>query len=358
MIRLFAQERFQEVRRIVALGLSTYGDSLIQSDWTAMRIACICSTKNEGDIIESFVRLNGRICTSFFFVDESTDNTREILARLSKEGYDLKFLEVAEGGYNQPKPTKAYLSLVGSEYSPDWIFLLDADEFIVADDKEKLFQEMKGIPPDTYLSAEWKTYVPVSLDYFSSTSPLSDCFALRKDKGEIYRKISFPGQIVDNMIPTPGNHGASSMKGGPLREQASNSYYLAHFPVRSAEQIMVKNLIAAHNLSTRVDALKGEGFHVFPILQQIRDRNYRLTLADLGNIAANYGCTVQRPTPSIEDEIDRGNNPNLETELRYAALARIDVVARLDSEIERLSMELRKTRLRPKSASWFRWFSR
>jgi Glycosyl transferase family 2 len=323
-----------------------------------MRIACICSTKNEGDIIEAFVRLNGRICTSFFFVDESTDNTREILANLVKERYDVNYLAVAEGGYNQPNPTKAYLSLVRREHSPDWIFLLDADEIIVADDKEKLIQEMKDIPPATYLSAEWKTYVPITLDYFESKNPLSECFALRKEKGESYRKISLPGPIADNMIPTPGNHAAKSLRGAPLSEQAAKSYYLAHFPVRSAEQIVVKNLIATHNLTTRIDAGEDEGIHVRPILQLIRRRNYLLTLADLGNIAVNYGFSNQRPTPRIEDEIDRQANLKLATELRYADLARINVVARLDSEIERLSLELRKTKLRRNSPFWFRWLSR
>ena len=323
-----------------------------------MRIACICSTKNEGDIIEAFVRLNGRFCTSFFFVDESTDSTREILAKLMNEGYDLNYLAVAEGGYNQPKPTKAYLSLVRKQYNPDWIFLLDADEFIVADDKENLLREMKDIPPGTYLAAEWRTYVPVTLDYFGSTSPLSECFAPRKEKGEIYRKISFPGRIVDNLIPTVGNHTAKSRSGKPLGEQRAKSYHLAHFPVRSVEQIVVKNLIATHNLAARIDAAADEGIHVRPILQLIRKRSYRLTLEDLSNIAINYGCASQRSTPNIEDEIDRQPSPQLETGLRYSDLSRIDVVARLDSEIERLSTELRETRLRRKSASRFRWFSR
>jgi hypothetical protein len=323
-----------------------------------MKIACICSTKNEGDIIEAFVRLNGRFCTAFFFVDESTDNTREILARLAKEGYDLRYLAPVAGGYNQPRPTKAYLSSVCKEYSPDWIFLLDADEFILVDDKERLFQEMRDIPPATYLTAEWKTYIPVSLDYFESTSPLSECFALRKDKGEIFRKISIPGRIASNLIPTPGNHTANSLRGARFKKRAAKSYHLGHFPVRSVDQIVVKNLIATHNLTTRIDAEDGEGFHVLPILQLIRSRNYRLTLADLGNIAVNYGCTNQRPTPRIEDEIDRRVNPKLETELRYLDLAKIDVLARLDAEIERLSMEIRKANLRRKSAFPFRWLSR
>ena len=136
-----------------------------------MKIVCICSTKNEGDIIEAFIRLNGRICDSFFFADDSSDNTRQIIGLLAKEGYDLNYLPKSEGGYNQPHPTKTYLSAVGRKLNPDWIFLLDADEMIVASSKDDLLQEMQDIPPDTYLAAEWKTYVPVKLAYFDTVSP-------------------------------------------------------------------------------------------------------------------------------------------------------------------------------------------
>ncbi|MGD0230768.1 MAG: glycosyltransferase family 2 protein [Syntrophorhabdales bacterium] len=306
-----------------------------------MIIACICSTKNEGDIIEAFVRLNARICNSFFFIDESSDNTREIIALLVKEGYDLNYLPKSEGGYNQPNPTKAYLSRVKRTINPDWIFLLDADEIIVAPDKEKLLQEIQNIQPNTYLAAEWKTYVPTTLNYFDSTSPLSECFRLRKDKREIFKKVSIPGRIVDNIITTTGNHSAKSLNGTTIREQSAKSYHLAHFPVRSAEQIIVKNLIATHMLTSRVDRAKGEGFHVFPIFHMIRNRNYTLTIDDLTNIAIDYSCS-ESPKSCISDELDLEDNLELKTELLYLNLGRINVVARLDSEIERLSMEIRR----------------
>ena len=88
-----------------------------------MKIAAICSTKNEGDIVEAFVRLNAKICTSFFFADDSTDNTRAILTRLGGEGYDINLLPrlVSEGAHNQPAASQLYLShvaeVIGRYYS-------------------------------------------------------------------------------------------------------------------------------------------------------------------------------------------------------------------------------------------------
>ena len=309
-----------------------------------MNIACICSTKNEADVIEAFVRLNGRVCNSFFFVDESSDNTREIIDLLAREGYDLRYLTKSEGGYNQPGPTKAYLSSVKKLVNPDWIFLLDADEILIAPDKNKLLAEMKDIPSRTYLAAEWKTYVPTTLGFADSRSPLSECFALRKDQGEPYKKVSVPGRIVDDVITTPGNHTIRFLDGSTIREQVAKSYYLAHFPVRSAEQIVVKNLIATHNLRARVDTEKGEGIHVSPVFNTIRRRGYKLSLEDLRRLAINYGSGDESSKFVREDQLDFSASDELRTELRYSELARIDVVARLDSEIERLSMELKKRR--------------
>jgi hypothetical protein len=234
--------------------------------------------------------------------------------------------------------------------NPDWIFLLDADEIIVAADQEKLFQEMQNIPPNTFLSAGWKTYVPTTLNYFESTSPLSECFGLREEKGYVYRKVSIPGRIANNILTIPGNHSAKSLNRSIIREQFAQSYYLAHFPVRSVEQIIVKNLIAAHNHATRFAAVSGESGHVFPIFHQLRNSDYNLTQEALANIAIHYACDDQSPVTGIPDKLDLRDNLNLKTELRFLNLGRINVIERLDYEIERLSKQIRMDKER------FLWF--
>ena len=306
-----------------------------------MKIACICSTKNEGDIIEAFVRLNGRFCDSFFFVDESTDKTREILALLSNEGYDIRFLPRPQSGHNQPNSTKILISAVVRSVNPDWIFLLDADEIIIAKDKIALLEEMASVPPNTYLVAPWKTFVPTSPGYFKSTNPLEECFAARKERGEPFMKASIPSSIASDAIPTAGNHTVISAVGETMRDQRSQTYYLAHFPVRSSDQIVVKNLLAMHNLMSRSDALPGEGFHVFSLAERIRSCNYKLKLEDLQNMALNYACAEPISPASVKSELETQDEPMLKTELAYPELGRIHPMARLDLEIERLSKELR-----------------
>ena len=44
-----------------------------------MRIVIVSTTKNEEDIIKSFVHHNGCLLDAFFFLDASTDSTRKIL---------------------------------------------------------------------------------------------------------------------------------------------------------------------------------------------------------------------------------------------------------------------------------------
>jgi len=308
-----------------------------------MKIACICSTKNEGDIIEAFVRLNGRICDSFFFVDESTDNTREIIRLLVEEGYDLNFLPKPRSGHNQPNSTRTLIAAVIRHAKPDWIFLLDADEIILAKSRNALVEEMMQVSPGTYLAAPWKTYVPTNLGYFESESPLSECFASRKENGEPFKKISFSGSLAADIVPAAGNHSGISQVGAIIVEQAASSYQLAHFPVRSPEQIIVKNLIAMHNFMARADALKSEGTHVYPVADLIRTRNYKLTLDDIQNMAINYASAVPQ-SPITANALDYQDEPELKTHLNYLDLGRINAIARLDSEIERLSIELRLIR--------------
>jgi hypothetical protein len=306
-----------------------------------MKIACICSTKNEGDIIEAFVRLNGRVCDTFFFADESTDNTREILGLLSKEGYDIHFLPRPQSGHNQPNSTKILISAVVRSMHPDWIFLLDADEIIVVNDRLALFKEMAKTSSNVYLTAPWITFVPTTLNFFESNDPLFECFAPRKERGESFRKASVPGSLASDAIPTAGNHTVISAVGAPIQERRAQSYYLAHFPVRSSDQIVVKNLIAMHNLMSRTDALKGEGFHVFSIADQIRSRNYQLTLEDIQIMALNYSCPEPLSPVSISSELEPQYESQLSAQLKYRELGRIQAMARLDLEIERLSKELR-----------------
>lgn len=317
-----------------------------------MRTAAICSTKNEADIIEAFVRLNAKVCDAFFFADDSTDHTRTIIDRLADEGYELHYLPrvVSEGEHNQPHASQLHLTYVADLLNPDWIFFLDADEIIVADDKASVIEEISELEPSSYLAAAWHTYVPASLGYFSADSPLSECFAPRAETEPIYTKVSIPGPLARVVSTTAGNHGVTSLIGLRPSEVPARSYFLAHFPVRSVEQIVVKNLIATHNLASRPNALAGEGAHVRPVLEAIRERAYQLTLDDLLAIANGYAM----PTASAPARAARP--PVLDSRFacpwKYRDLAHIDVVARLDVEIERYAAELRRARERLRSSPW------
>lgn len=317
-----------------------------------MTIAAICATKNEADIIEAFVRLNAKVCDAFFFADDSTDGTPAILDRLAGEGYTIHRLPrlVHQGEHNQPRTSQLHLTHVADVMSPDWIFFLDADEIIVAEDKARLVDEIRGLDPASYLAAPWRTYVPASSEYFAAESPLSECFAPREEAGPVYTKVSIPGRLARVVSATAGNHGVTSLVGAPLTEVRARSYFLAHFPVRSSEQIVVKNLIATHNLAARPNAFSGEGSHVRPVLDAIRQRGYRLSLDDLRAIAGGYALAA--PAAAPRETLAPVRDPRFACPWTYRDLARIDVVARLDAELERYAADLRRTRDRLRSASW------
>jgi hypothetical protein len=60
----------------------------------------------------------------------------------------------------------------------------------------------------------------------------------------------------------------------------------------------------------------------------------------LANIAIDYACGDQMPKSGILDELDQRNSFKLKTELKYLHLGKINVMARLDSEIEMLSRQI------------------
>jgi hypothetical protein len=66
----------------------------------------------------------------------------------------------------------------------------------------------------------------------------------------------------------------------------------------------------------------------------------------LANIAINYACDDQSPKSGIFDELDLRDNLNLKTELRYLNFGRINVIERLDYEIEMLSKQIKKEKER------------
>lgn len=93
------------------------------------RLVMTILVKNEADIIEANIRTHAALGVDAFVVmdNDSTDGTREILAKLQNE-FELLIID-EKGQYNQAKWMKRLANIAKNGLKADWVINNDADEF-------------------------------------------------------------------------------------------------------------------------------------------------------------------------------------------------------------------------------------
>lgn len=110
----------------------------------------IAMVKNEADVIEAFVRHNLAFMDALAIVDnDSVDDTREILVQLQRRGLPIILLDDPVVGHFQAEIMTAVYRRMVPIFRPRFVFLLDADEFIVASSRKALYQQLRAMRPGT-----------------------------------------------------------------------------------------------------------------------------------------------------------------------------------------------------------------
>jgi hypothetical protein len=121
----------------------------------------ISMVKNEADIIEAFVRHNLAFMDALVIIDnDSADSTREMLVQLQQEGQPIILFDAPVMGYFQAEIVTAAYRNVVPKFKPRFVFLLDADEFIVTSSREALYGQLRAMRPGTQAQYCWRTYIP------------------------------------------------------------------------------------------------------------------------------------------------------------------------------------------------------
>jgi hypothetical protein len=305
-----------------------------------MRLVGATVVRDAADIIEPFVRHNLTLLDQMAIVDHgSCDGTSEILAALAAERLPISVARSDTPALHLSRPMNRLVRHVFSRTDAEWVFPLDADEFLKVESREELVATCAAIPPDGHLVLPWLTYVP-RFDAGADVLPQLRSARRVAQQRHGFEKVAVgrafanaAGQrlgkgyhAVEGEPPSSGvNAGVKSSAGGPA---------LAHVPIRSARQFIAKFATGWLSAVASGTLQGGEAFHWREAFAHLR-AGRPVDKLQLEAFALNYGVPRERWLPSTEIELL--DDPFLaNVELRYSQLKLDDPLAIVLNVAERL----------------------
>ena len=229
-----------------------------------MILVGIAETKDEQDIIEPWVRHNMVLLDKLTIVDDSQDKTYAILQSLATEFQGRIGLErqVEFGDFQARRTTE----LFHKSREADFVFPLDADEFLGVTTRVELEQQLQKIPLGGVGNMPWCTFVvtPDTIEACAQDPPKG--FQYRR-----YAELPLHWKVVVRMEGLDwashwigvGNHDCRSPKGTAPGVELSE-LPLLHFPLRNREQMVAKTILrwisaSAANPTMRIN---GGAWHI------------------------------------------------------------------------------------------------
>jgi hypothetical protein len=206
-----------------------------------MKIASVTVIRHDGDIIEEFVRHVAQFVDEIFIYDNvSLDAAPDVLRSLQAEGLPIVVVDCDGIALGRDADVNDVVRDAWEQTDAEFMALLDADEFIVADSREAFEAELALLPAGTHASLAWKTYVPTVTDPQAEPRTLARIrhrlLQEQVDEEKVVLSRSFADDPHARVML--GSHGAFGSKAVRL-----TGAHLAHFPVRSLQQIQAKVLL-------------------------------------------------------------------------------------------------------------------
>ena len=287
-----------------------------------MRCVSVSVVKNEADVIEAMVRHNAQFLDHMTIIDNgSTDGTLQILTALREEGLPIDLRVDPSLGHMQTTIINQFVN------GPDcdrtgFVFFLDGDEFLSCD--REAFHGVLATRPASFAMA-WKTYVPTPKDQRRDPNVVTRITHARRREppGFAYAKAVLSPADAGPVSVRAGSHGLRGMKLVP-----HPVIRLAHFPVRSVQQIACKALLGAWNIQLRGRG-RQEALQWFELAEKIRAGGLP-SAADLQRLGASYAA--DRPMRLMADPLV---TPDPFT-LRYGGMAKDPLLSGLIDFVDQL----------------------
>ena len=270
-----------------------------------MRLFGVAMARNEADVIEAFVRHNLSVLDGLAIVDHgSLDGTAEILAKLQAENLPLRVERDDRPEYFQSEQMTALARDTLAREQADFVFALDADEFLKCPSRPTLDRALADVPSGTHAVAHWLTYVPEKFEAAAfGQSHLR--WRLGAERRTLYKVIVGRGLVARAAdVVVMGNHHVSDpahAEPPPHARLRADVVAIAHCPVRSRAQLESKIVVGylAHLASGPVR--RDLAFHWRRLYEELRAGGV-LTPSRLREIACNYGLqpSLWRPADAID----------------------------------------------------------
>ena len=268
-----------------------------------MKLVAVSVVKNEADIIEAFVRHNQTCVDEHLIFDhDSTDGTREILLQLVRDGLPLRLFTGDALGKLQLSRTHHLCRLAFNEHGADWVLPLDGDELINVENRATLESELGSGDSAGPKCLPLLNYSSTTADDPAEMNPVRRI--QHRPAGAVTTfKVLIPRSLgtAPDVATGEGNHAlqrGSEVLPAKTLTQAS----LAHFPLRSPEQQVLRVVTAELQKLSRGRAYEG------------LDTHYRLGFQLLAEDADLFFSTVLQPAERMRHEPLR----YLGGELRYS----------------------------------------
>lgn len=225
-----------------------------------MRLVSVTLAKNESDIIESFVRFNLQWFDHMVVLDhDSSDTTQRILRELATEGLPITVLHDRSLAFTQGPTTTRLARTACTQLDADYVFPLDADEFVKCASRSALESSLARVPAGKLGSLAWQNYIVNDSDNGEEIDPVRRIrYRAGAELVSEQKVILSRNALMDNGWEIgPGNHFLTSTR-ETNRVAAMHSLdtaAIAHFPLRDIAQFQRKAVLGwlSHRLQNPVD---------------------------------------------------------------------------------------------------------
>lgn len=297
-----------------------------------MKIAVASKIRNEIDIIEPFLRHLDSLFDKVYLLDhKSKDGTTEILKKAVQQRPDWEYFYVDFNGHFHKQVSNTMMEKAFAD-GADFLFTLDADEFLPFKDRSELELALNRLAGFEGVGAfQWKNCIPCDFGNRMFTPKTKVWYPSYKS--------NFSKVVVPRTLYEKSNHSIYITQGSHHVCDAQNRYVdtldlgaLVHVPIRSREQAEKKTIIKCIAYLAIENRNSRDGFHNFEMLSKIS--NNELNDETLRGFTFLYEQNRAIVDLSTQDLIDRGYSQTTLNELAIPFSKSLNITSTSSSKSE------------------------